>query len=599
MSVEKVNIGIDFGSTNSAFAYYDKKSKEVKNFSLTTNKAPSIPSIVTVSSRTNNWLYGNTAKTMVGKNGQRVFEHFKMLLAEKSDEIIRSRGYDDDAYTPRNISRFFLHSVLKKIQDINDIQVQDVVICTPENWGKKTGKYMDGRGLLKEILSTDMEGNPIDRKVRVVTEPEAASAYFAYNYEKLTEKAFNGHLLLIDYGGGTLDLTLTRVESNGDGMMNISYVDGGGAGENHEDGRMNTIGNAGVAYIQDVILSAMNAQGLLDDNQAVDYSAPDFKAAVVELESKLIDMSPDIYDRFVEYGGYKNIADILDEDPEDDYFTDISYGDGLDITYAMLFASYQKIVEDVLKNEIEKINSTILAKIHRDPCAIGGAGEENFKIALVGGFGNFALVQMQINELYNINADTVHDGRMTHIDGTTKELAVSLGAALIAGGRVDLKRVARYSIGMKVSRGLDPITGKEREAVRYGIHIGECLEPGEIGYCRYNGFSRDNANGRVLFMNVIAQDVLVINKTGKPCDHVKMPMRQSMILKIRQMLEPFNPDQPRNWNIGFSIDDSGIIVFHATDSDDPAVTIEIPLARFSELFEANIDARENRIIEEE
>jgi hypothetical protein len=71
-----------------------------------------------------------------------------------------------------------------------------------------------------------------------------------------------------------------------------------------------------------------------------------------------------------------------------------------------------------------------------------------------------------------------------------------------------------------------------------------------------------------------------------------------MIQRIRRKLEPFNQDQLRYWNIGFSLDDSNIIWFHATDADDPTVTIEISLAEFSDLFESNVDVNENRLIEE-
>lgn len=66
----------------------------------------------------------------------------------------------------------------------------------------------DGISILRDILYNDVDV-PI-KNVEVVSEPEAASAYFAYNYEAETSKSFNGYLLLIDYGGGTLDITLQK-----------------------------------------------------------------------------------------------------------------------------------------------------------------------------------------------------------------------------------------------------------------------------------------------------------------------------------------------------------------------------------------------------
>ena len=73
------------------------------------------------------------------------------------------------------------------------------------------------RRILRSILQNEISC-PV-KHVQVVTEPEAASAYFAYHYEKETGKPFNGSLLLIDYGGGTLDITLTRIASDGNISM--------------------------------------------------------------------------------------------------------------------------------------------------------------------------------------------------------------------------------------------------------------------------------------------------------------------------------------------------------------------------------------------
>ena len=58
---------------------------------------------------------------------------------------------------------------------------------------------------------------------------------------KKKKKNFDGRVLLIDYGGGTLDITLTRVVSKGD-SMEVKVEKRDGAGENIDK----EIGNAPV-----------------------------------------------------------------------------------------------------------------------------------------------------------------------------------------------------------------------------------------------------------------------------------------------------------------------------------------------------------------
>lgn len=84
------------------------------------------------------------------------------------------------------------------------------------------------------------------------------SAYFSYNFKQETGRNFDGRLLLIDYGGGTLDLTLTDVETRPDKEgregMEIRVLKRTGAGEN-EEGR---IGQAGIAYMETLMEMAIH-----------------------------------------------------------------------------------------------------------------------------------------------------------------------------------------------------------------------------------------------------------------------------------------------------------------------------------------------------
>ena len=122
------------------------------------------------------------------------------------------------------------------------------------------------------------------------------------------QKKFNGHLLLIDYGGGTLDITLTEVKSDGNMTMEIGYRESGGAGENHPDSFGDYyVGNAGIAYMQKVVMLAIEDSGILEDGGKPDINSKEFKKAIHELEDALKEpmhiISLETY--FGKYGNYK------------------------------------------------------------------------------------------------------------------------------------------------------------------------------------------------------------------------------------------------------------------------------------------------------
>lgn len=570
-----MKLGIDFGSTYSTFATYDEGTDQPLILSMEEGKSATLPTMVSCSKK-GEWNFGNGAKDLVGNKRQRIYEAFKMLLVEENPEVIRRRGYDGE-HSPRAIAQRFLYSVLGKIRDRYDSDPTDIVICAPEIWGSKMGKSMDGRAILKDILSYDADGNLTDRQIRVVTEPEAASAFFAYNYEKKTKTAFNGHLLLIDYGGGTLDLTLTKVTSDGAGTMEITYVASGGVGENHTDARgNNTIGNAGIAFMQDVVIRAMREQGYLQEDEEIDYTDPEFLKAVKELESKLVNRSFDIQGTFERFGSYKWVAKIMKRSPMP--FTELDYGDdGLDITYQHIFASYQEMIESILTRETDLINEKVSQAVCIDPCTPEAGTVGNFKIALVGGFGSFYLVKHQIDQIYNIDPDSDNDLRLRDIDGDKKETAIALGAALIASERVTLQRVARYSIGVCAVR------QDGSKVASYGINVRQIVTPGEI-----YPICPENSDRPAIYANLKGQiTCFVINYTGVPGQGIPMRLKDEMIEALNRGL---TGGEAGLWTCGFSMDESNIISFHAIPyslySNDNRQELKIPLASYTNLFEA-------------
>ena len=368
-----MKLGIDFGSTYSTFSTYDTASDTAKALTMAEGRPASIPSAVSVSPD-GKAVAGESAKSQIGSPAYKVYEGFKMLLVENNPDIMAKTNYTKE-YTPAIVTRLFLEQNLVGIVDRYQAQygqdIDDIYICIPEVWNNEL-RTLDGRSSLVNILR-QIQGVKIRPEgIKVVTEPEAASAYFACQYEKLSHKSFNGYLLLIDYGGGTLDITLTKVTSDGKGKMDIIYIDGGGKGENHPDDMGNiSLGNAGLAYLQRVVQLA-----LIDKNyRDIDCNSNKFKKALISFEQYLTSSGgvQMIRSTFDTLGNYRDFKQILEEESQSFFW--MGYGEDavVPITYQHLFKAYQETIEKILDAEI---NEMILALITPDKGALltGKAG---------------------------------------------------------------------------------------------------------------------------------------------------------------------------------------------------------------------------------
>lgn len=567
-----MKVGIDFGSTYSTISAYFPSEDRVAALSLVEGESASIPSVVSISKK-GKITCGKAAKEQVGKKTVRCFEAFKMLLNESDPELLSARGYDE-TYSPRVITKYYLDSLLQGIAARYSVDTfEEVVVCVPEVWCRNV-RTLDGRSILRDVIKNELDANV--EQVRVVTEPEAASAFFAYYYERDTQKPFNGSLLLIDYGGGTLDITLTEVVSDGNGKMEISFRAGCGAGENHDG----TLGSAGIAFMQRVVTLAMIDAGLIESCKDVDYTDPEFIGAVRDLESQLKspDRMKDIEDYYGSYGsGYEELEQILEEDPEE--FICLEYKEEeLPVTYQQMFIAYRQVISDVLAEQISEINTNVKRQIGEDPCELSAGLKDNFKIALVGGFGSFYLVKKQLSEIYKLDANEKIDLRTKNIHADKRELAISLGAALLAAGKVTQKKTARYSIGL-YSAGPDRVY-----RAKFAIRCLQTVETGKPYYILRNSEEPDSPENRVVFGGISKQiKNFVISFSSQDNVGGLMTLKPAMIKKLERI------PQDGFWNCGFSLDESDIVRFHISPASfgkrTRAKEIVIPLDNYVGMFE--------------
>ena len=205
-----VNLGLDFGSTYTMVSIFENgEPKTVQPNNLTFN----YPAIVCYDEGKKKYFFGTSAREKLGKRGVVGFRGFKMLLNHQmSEEKLRERNYTGEN-TPEHITELFLHYVISNtLKKLNEDKVDLLVIGAPECWFQSL-QTIDARGTLRDIC---LGFSDIVCRVELRSEPTDAAAFCVWNYEKKNGQNFDGSILVVDYGGGTLDTALVSVAHTGD-----------------------------------------------------------------------------------------------------------------------------------------------------------------------------------------------------------------------------------------------------------------------------------------------------------------------------------------------------------------------------------------------
>lgn len=464
-------LGIDFGSTYSMLSHYDEVRDDVLGIQQE-NGSVYIPSVACIS-EFGNLLIGQEARDeMLIDPTLTPYRAFKMLLHETKPDKYREHGYIKN--TPVDISTKFLRKYVDIAAEKCGVQQFDkAVICVPQHWTHDYNR-MNGRAILLDICrKLERNHSPILKDIRVVAEPVAATAYYAYNYWlSHNRQPFQGKVIVVDYGGGTLDVTLTtvtaRTDSNSSSTMEIDINYGTGGGQNHP-GR---IGNAGLAYMEQVTRVALEAAGF--PHAEIDGN---FLRVRDKLESALIHNTLALEDRI--FQKHCNKLERMKTDHE--VFTQTAYKHKrIDITYAMLYDTFDKLIRPMLEkylNELRQPLEDLGSSLDRE--------DTDVKLAIVGGFGQFPLVRKTIWNILqysNTALDITLDAK-----GGSRD-AVSFGAALIAAGKITVPVKSTYSIGLRST------TVSNKETFRFALNHGQEIDCSKVYPMRY-GHEDDHSTG--------------------------------------------------------------------------------------------------------
>ncbi len=195
-------IGIDLGTSNSAAAFLEAgKPRIIPSAEGASIYGKAFPSYVAFS-KDGQVLVGEPAKRQAVSNPEGTFTAFKRKMG--TSEKYRAAGKE---YTPQQLSAFLLQKIKRDAEEFLGEKIEKAVITVPAYFDDNQRQATKDAG---KIAGLDV--------IRIVNEPTAAS--LAYGLDK---KGKEQKILVFDFGGGTLDVTVMEF---GDGVFEVKSTSG-------------------------------------------------------------------------------------------------------------------------------------------------------------------------------------------------------------------------------------------------------------------------------------------------------------------------------------------------------------------------------------
>ena len=204
-------LGIDLGTTNSAFAVMEGGDPEIIQNAEGSRTTPSV-----VAFTDDERLVGKPAKNQAVQNPERTVQSIKRHMGEEdytvdigeaSSDASGSRAQSgDESYTPEEISAMVLQKIKRDAEEYLGDEVERAVITVPAYFSDRQRQATKDAG---EVAGFEVE--------RIINEPTAAS--MAYGLDDESDQT----VLVYDLGGGTFDVSILDL---GGGVYEVVATNG-------------------------------------------------------------------------------------------------------------------------------------------------------------------------------------------------------------------------------------------------------------------------------------------------------------------------------------------------------------------------------------
>ncbi|MFM9942757.1 MAG: Hsp70 family protein [Hyphomicrobiaceae bacterium] len=405
--------GLDFGMTNSLLCTHDPESGPTP-YTMKGADTWVVPTVV-ANTGAARWferlaeaLRGSFVIGWMARRTAGFAENFKIGLPRAGTLTEEERRQS----TEFKAASIFLDTLFTKFfKETNHTHFETIVVTVPESW--LSGAQLGGVNALKHILSSIGVQGP-----RILSEPIAAACYFSHRHAKTQGRPFDGHVLIYDHGGSTLDLCVARL----------------GQGRVHAVTRVGRSGDEG----------SLGFGGVQFDNRVFErIAAENLRIAQLEGEPRarwLHDfehMKRQSVDT-IEKGCSRTAQPDIRDEPAFSLMestTQVRHRDLLDV-FEREFAP--AIRDDVL---------AVLEQARRLD-AIDISDPERFRVVTVGGFSEFPPVQRLLEDIFVAQGVPPEVLDSHFLSNSDRWLAVAKGACLVASGTANVTPTCPLTFGV-------------------------------------------------------------------------------------------------------------------------------------------------------
>jgi len=398
-----MKVGIDFGTTYTKIAYME--GDELKLFAYPGPTDTYIPTAVAY--RGGEIFIGRLARSVKSRQGVQYADRFKMLLPVREKDEWAKWGWKLER-SPGQVTKDFFQQLMVSLERFLGTRPESIVVSIPELWQRTANNF--GAEALRRLLVEELN-LPVDH---LRSEPVCAAAYFVHAYRRSQPSpGDNFNLLVCDMGGGTFDVALCRVRG-----QRIDVLDFDGMGEQGW-------GAAGALFDRNAVEAALGQYGQQLSSAEINELLHDFeeqKIVTHEQVSALLNLllendNPTVQDTIVYEFGHKGM-------------------------YKLNFAQVKQCFEPIRK-AIVGVLQRVLQRCREREWSID-------RVAIVGGFGQFPLVERTILETLGIHPNDSRFDRTLHSQHR-QFYAVAYGAALIANGIIEPVEYYPHTVAVRVS----------------------------------------------------------------------------------------------------------------------------------------------------
>jgi molecular chaperone DnaK (HSP70) len=208
-------LGIDLGTTHSVISYWDAAAGRPEPIDISNGfgKIP-LPSVV-------QWRDGEGGEDE-WVIGEEAFRSMKIYPETTVRSIKRKMGTNKTVnlggknYLPEEISAKILHELVSHAQNLNPkAEIAGLVVGVP---------YDFDDAAQKATMRACEEAGLADKLICLIKEPNAAA--LAYNFRNNLKK--DEKIMVFDFGGGTLDITLFHVTERDEARIKLAVISQGG-----------------------------------------------------------------------------------------------------------------------------------------------------------------------------------------------------------------------------------------------------------------------------------------------------------------------------------------------------------------------------------